>query len=114
MREFDELRPLTAGRLLGLWQECREIGGPLERVLMCNGRIVAECCFLRGRRVYEDGAEALGDLTGRQMERLLLHLAEDGGPEGRRPGGDGDGAEDPAFDMARFEALRGEGRTWTT
>ena len=80
MREFDELRPLTAGRLLGLWQECRE----------------------------------MGDLTGRQMERLLLHLAEDGGPEGRRPGGDGDGAEDPAFDMARFEALRGEGRTWTT
>ena len=58
MRAVDELRPLTAGRLLELWQACREIGDPLERVLRCNGRIVSECCFFRGERVYRDGAEA--------------------------------------------------------
>ena len=32
MREIDELRPLTAGRLLELWQEAREAAeDPLER-----------------------------------------------------------------------------------
>ena len=67
MREIDELRPLTAGRLLELWQACREAGDPLERVLLCNGRILSECCFAQGKRVYGDEAEALADLTGRQM-----------------------------------------------
>ena len=78
MREIDELRPLTAGRLLELWQACREAGDPLERVLLCNGRILSECCFAQGKRVYGDEAEALADLTGRQMERLLRRLAEGG------------------------------------
>ena len=41
MRKMDELRPLTAGRLLALWRECRETEDPLERVLRCNGRILA-------------------------------------------------------------------------
>lgn len=108
MRDVDELRPLTAGRLLELWRACREMEDPLERVLACNGRIVAECCFFRGERTYADAAEALGDLTGRQMERLLLRLAEGGGPPARRPERDGAKAENPAFDAARFEALRGE------
>ena len=107
MREIDELRPLTAGRLLALWQDCREIGDALERVLRCNGRIVSECCFFRGERVYRDGAEALEDLTGRQMERLLMTLAEGGGREDRRPEEHG-AEENPQFDAARFQALRGE------
>lgn len=107
MRETDELRPLTAGRLLELWREYREAGDPLERVLRCNGRILSECCFFRGGRVYADEAEALEDLTGRQMERLLTRLAEGGGPLDRRPG-DGPAEENPEFDAARFEALRGE------
>lgn len=107
MRDVDELRPLTAGRLLSLWRTCRTIEDPLERVLTCNGRIAAECCFLRGRRVYEDGAEALEDLTGRELERLLFLLAEDVGRESL-PGSGGGTAENPAFDRGRFEALRRE------
>jgi len=107
MRDIGELRPLTAGRLLELWRECREIDDPLERVLRCNGRILSECCFLRGERVYQSETEALGDLTGRQMERLLLRLAEGGGPEVRRSEG-GPAAENPGFDAERFRALRGE------
>ena len=105
MREIDELRPLTAGRLLTLWRESREREDPLERVLLCNGRILAECCFFREERVYAGGAEALADLTGRQMEALLLRLAEGGGFERRRPRGE---TVNPEFDAARFEALRGE------
>ena len=86
MRESDELRPLTAGRLLALWREYRETGDPLERVLRCNGRILSECCFFQGQRVYADEAEALEDLTPRQVERLLARLAEGGGLLERRPG----------------------------
>ena len=102
MREIDELRPLTAGRLLTLWRESREREDPLERVLLCNGRILAECCFFREERVYAGGAEALADLTGRQMAALLRRLPEEGGgPRTARE------AENPAFDAARFDALRG-------
>lgn len=107
MREFDELRPLTAGRLLELWRDCRGIEDPLERVLRCNGLILSECCFLQGRRIYQNETEVLEDLTGRQMERLLRRLAEGGGPEDRRPGS-GPAGENPGFDPERFQALRGE------
>lgn len=104
MRAVDELRPPRLGRLLELWRECRKAGDPLEQVLRCNGRIVSECCYFRGEPVYKSGEEALEDLTGRQMEALLLRLAG-GGREDRRPSGD---TENPEFDAARFEALRGE------
>ena len=40
------------------------------------------------------------------MERLLLALAEGGGPRDRRPQADR-AAENPAFDPERFAALRG-------
>lgn len=102
MRDVDELRPLTAGRLLALWQACRGLEDPLERVLLCNGRILSECCFARGERVYGDETEVLADLTGRQMERLLRHLAEGGGTEDRRPPAE---TVNPEFDAARFAAL---------
>lgn len=105
MRDIDELRPLSLGRLLELWQQCREAGDPLERVLLCNGRILAESCFFRGKPVYGDETEALEDLTGRQVERLLLKLAEGGGD--RRPRTERE-TVNPAFDAARFAALRGE------
>lgn len=102
MRDVDELRPLTAGRLLELWRACREVEDPLERVLLCNGRILSECCFSQGERAYEDETEALADLTGRQMERLLRRLAEGGGLEGCRPQAE---TVNPEFDAARFAAL---------
>lgn len=51
--------------------------------------------------------EALEDLTGLEMERLLRRLAEGGGPWGR-PLEERAGAVNPAFDPERFEAM---GRT---
>ncbi len=107
MRDIDELRPLRLGRLLELWQACRECGDGLERVLLCNGRILSECCFFQGERVYASGAEVLSDLTGRQMERMLRQLAEGGGKKLPPSPGDREVAN-PAFDAARFEALQGE------
>lgn len=97
MREMDELRGLSAGRLLALWRESRG-EDPLERALLCNARILAECCYLRGERVYAGETEVLADLSARQMERLLLRLAEgETAPAA--------GAGNPAFDPARFAAL---------
>ena len=99
MREIDELRPLTAGRLLALWREVREAAeDPLERTVLCNARIAAACCFFRGEPVFEDERAVLAALTGRQLERLLLRLAE------AEPGPEGTG--NPSFDHGRFEALR--------
>ena len=49
MREVDELRPLTAGRLLAIWREsAREAEDPLERSLLSNARVLAECCWSQG------------------------------------------------------------------
>lgn len=106
MRAVDELRPLTAGRLLELWQDCRDIEDPLEQVLRCNGTILSECCLFQGERVYASYQEALADLTGREMEGLLRKLAEGGGQ--RRPPESGGAEVNPAFDLARFAALGGE------
>lgn len=37
MIPVDELRPLSAARLLALWRDCREAAeDPLERTLLCN------------------------------------------------------------------------------
>ena len=104
MRKVDELRPLRLGRLLALWREYRESGDPLERAALCNGRVLAECCFYQGERVYRDEAEALEDLTAREMERLLLRLGSGGGPVREEAASSGD---HPAFDPARFRALGG-------
>ena len=105
MRNMDELRPLTAGRLLELWKASRDIEDPLERVLVCNVRILMECCRFRGERVYSGEQEALAELTGQEIERLLRRLAEGGGSLDGRSQGD---EENPKLDPARFEALRRE------
>ena len=98
MRAIEELRPLTAGALLGLWQAHREAyDDPLERTLRCNAAILQKSCRCRGKAVYRDEMEVLGDMTSREMERMLTLLAE-----GRQPE-----RENPAFDSERFEALRG-------
>ena len=98
MRAIEELRPLTAGALLGLWQAHREAyDDPLERTLRCNAAILQASCHADGEAVYRDEAEVLDDLTPREMERMLTLLAE-----GRQPE-----RENPAFDSVRFEALRG-------
>lgn len=99
MRNIDELRPLTAGRMLTLWREHRE-EEPLERALLCNAQVLAESCFYQGEPVFENREEVLEKLTGRQMESLLRALAGSGQP---RPAG-----ENPSFDQERFLRLRGE------
>ena len=84
MRAIEELRPLTAGALLGLWQAHREAyDDPLERTLRCNAAILQASCHADGEAVYRD--------------EMLTLLAE-----GRQPE-----RENPAFDSERFEALRG-------
>ena len=95
--EIDELRPLTAGRLLALWQACREkTEDPLERTLLCNARVLAECCFCRSEPAFSDEKAVLSALTGRQMAELLGQLAETDGPAE---------AVNPDFDWQRFRAL---------
>lgn len=103
MREIDELRPLPAGRLLALWRECRG-EEPLERALVCNARVLAECCYFQGEPVFNSGQAVLEALTCRQMEGLLRGLA------GESPAGGG--GENPAFDLERFRRLKGE-PAWT-
>lgn len=99
MRGIDELRPLTAGRLLTLWREHRD-EEPLERALLCNARVLAESCFYQGEPAFESSKEVLEELTGRQMETLLRTLAGNGQI---RPAG-----ENPFFDQERFARLREE------
>ena len=100
MREVDELRPLTAGRLLEIWRKNRrEAEEALEQTLLCNASILAECCFFEGEPVFESREAVLRELTGSQMEFLLRKLAEEGGTQK---------TENPAFDQTRFRALRGE------
>lgn len=95
MNEVDEVRPLTAGRVLAIWRESREEAeDPLERVLLSNASVLAESCFFQGEPAFADAKAVLERLTGRQMEELLQRLA-DGAAEHRNP----------AFDPSRFEAL---------
>ena len=99
MRAVDELRPPTALRLLELWRESGQTAEePLERALLCNAAVLAESCFHQGTAAFPDGAEVLRTLTPREMETLLEQLAGGGQPAA--------GAENPAFDRRRFDALR--------
>lgn len=98
MRTVEELRPLTAGALLALWRRYRETcSDGLERTLLCNAAILREACFCQGEAVYEDELAVLRDMTAREMETLLVRLAEGGGGE----------PVNPDFDSGRFDAMRG-------
>ena len=98
MRTVDALKPLTAGELLELWRYYRErVEDPLERTLLCNAAILQKSCRCRGKAVYRDEMEVLGDMTSREMEVLLTHLAEG---ETEQGGG--------TFDFRRFAAMKGE------
>ena len=99
MRDIDELRSLTAGRLLTIWRENQD-AEPLERALLCNAQVLAESCFFRGEPVFENREAVLAELTGRQMEQLLRTLA---GGRQPRPAG-----ENSTFDQERFLRLKGE------
>lgn len=99
MRELDELRQLTAGRLLTIWRESGEAAEePVERALLCNAQVLAESCFYQGEPVFESGETVLELLTTREMEMLLQQLAKGSAPVAA--------VENPAFDQARFERLR--------
>lgn len=97
MREIDQLRPLTAGRLLAIWREgCREAGDPLERSLLTNAQVLSECCLFQGEPAFSGREDVLEALTAPEMERLL---------EGLCGAGSG-GMENPGFDMERFAAMQ--------
>lgn len=97
MREIDQLRPLTAGRLLAIWREGREqTQDVLERSLLTNAQVLAECCFFQGEAVFSGREDVLEALTAPEMERLLKRLCGD----------EHGGAENPGFDMEKFSAMR--------
>ena len=99
MREIDELRQLTAGRLLAIWRETMGAAeDPLERSLLSNAQVLAESCFRQGEPVFTHGGEVLEALTAREMEELLEALAA-----GRRSE-----MVNPGFDQERFRALMEE------
>lgn len=96
MRDIDELRTPSAGRVLKLWRECREMAeDPLERVLLANAAILAECCFFRSERVFADADAVLEALTGGEMENLLYRLSGGGGVQ----------QVNSNFDEGRFKEL---------
>ena len=105
MRIWDELKPLTAGRLLTLWRESGKAAEePLERALLCNAAVIAESCLFQGEAVFESAEAVLEAMTPREMEGLLRRMAEGAAAPG--------GEENPTFDAARFETLRKEA-PWT-
>lgn len=99
MRDLDELRQLTAGRLLAIWRESRYAAeDPMERALLCNAQILAEGCFCQGRAAFENREAVLETLTTQEMETLLRQMAADTVPV--------NGEKNAAFDQKRFEQLR--------
>ena len=95
MRTVDELRPVSALRLLTIWRESgEETEDPLVRSLLSNAGVLAACCYAGGETVYAGAEDVLADLSPREMEQLLVLLS-------------GGGQQlNPAFDEARFRSLR--------
>lgn len=93
MRTVDELRPVSALRLLTIWRESGE-EDPLVRSLLANAGVLAACCYAGGEPVYAGAEDVLADLSPREMEQLLNLLSGGGGQL------------NPAFDEARFWSLR--------
>ena len=95
MRHIDEVRAVTALELLTIWRESGEHEeDPLVRSLLSNAGVLAKCCYADGAAVYAGAEEVLADLSPREMEQLLEQLSGGGGQR------------NPAFDEARFRALR--------
>lgn len=100
---IDELRPLTAGRLLTIRREvCTKDCDRLETAALCNARVLAESCYTDGNRTFADGQAVLEAMTFQEMETLLQRLAWRGGTAAPPP------AANPQFDEARFQAMRRE------
>ena len=97
MKDVDELRPLTAARLLAIWRESgREAEDPLERSLLANARVLAECCWSQGEPAFQNSGAVLEELTAREMESFLEMLGGQRETE----------TVNPAFDPERCQKLR--------
>lgn len=97
MRPVDELRPLTAGRLLAIRREvCAGAEDELERGALCNARVLAECCRCGGKPAFSDAGAVLAELTFAEMEELLRRWRERKMPA----------VVNPRFDESRFVRLR--------
>lgn len=103
LTQIDSLRPLTAGRLLSIWQDSRQIQDPLERSLLCNARVLAESCFSQGKLAFPNPTAVLKSLTAQQMEQLLCRLISDAKPDcASAPAPQ---TFNPNFDLTRFQML---------
>lgn len=95
----EELRPLSAGRLLNIRREVQLEGIEEWAVpVVCNARVLAECCYTGGERVFPHGAAVLETMTVREMESMICRLAGEETPRSEM--------ENPGFDPARFRALK--------
>ena len=106
MREVDELRPLTALQLLTIRHALAETE-EAERALWGNAEVLSRACLLEGERVFPDAGAVLSELTVGEMETLLECLWAAEHPAA--PSAGVAAASNPAFDGARFTALK-EGR----
>lgn len=98
MPAVDELRPLTAGRLLEIRRQvCADNAEDWAVAAECNARVLAECCYDGGERVFHNAAAVLDTMTFREMERLLGYLT------GEEPRGE---CSNPQFDPARFRVMK--------
>lgn len=100
---IDEMRPLTAGRLLTIRREvCAGTQDELEMAALCNARVLAESCYADGKPVFTNEQAVLEAMTFQEMEVLLEQLAGRGGRAAPPP------AANPQFHEARFWELRKE------
>jgi len=105
MRAVDELRPLTALKLLTIRHGLAETE-EAERALWGNAEVLCRACYFEGERVFPDAGAVLSELTVGEMELLLQALTE---AEHPRSAPAPTAAANPAFDSGRFLALK-EGR----
>lgn len=100
MTRVETMRPLPAGRLLAIRRDVT-VGESDEAVrgLLCNARVLSECCFSEGEPVFADAEAVLSALTVREMEALLRRLSGEAAPLS---------GTNPQFDEARFCALQKE------
>lgn len=106
LTQIDSLHPLTAGRLLSIWQDSRQIQDPLERSLLCNARVLAESCFSQGKPTFPNPTAVLKSLTAQQMEQLLCHLISGFHPDYPPASTPAPQTLNPNFDLVRFQMLR--------
>lgn len=100
--EIDQLRPLTAGKLLQLRHDpLLDQCTPEEAGLVGNALVVAACCLREGQVVFQNGQEVLEQLTAEEIEGFIRAIAAGE----TRPPQQTHAAENAGFDLSRFSRM---------